>query len=157
MTPEINTKGQSKITAAEVIHLRQTKVANPDMTAQELKDKLNLSISTIMVGRALRGISHGHLDMCGLEIRPFQHSGVIAARIERKAAKRAAKAEAKAAEPVVEPVVEPINYVVEKGAKGLVFTAAQVAEIKRLAQSGTPRKEIAALFGLSLSSVARQL
>jgi hypothetical protein len=65
------TKGKSKITADEVIAARKMYKANPELTMQEIKDKLKLKLSTIMVGRAIRGISHSHIDMCGLPVRPF--------------------------------------------------------------------------------------
>jgi hypothetical protein len=76
------TKDKSKITAKEVIAARKLKAANPDMMVQAIKDKLGLKIHTIMVGRAIRGITHGHLDMCGLPVRLF----------ETKAAAKKAKA-----------------------------------------------------------------
>jgi hypothetical protein len=65
------TKGLSKITAKQVIAARKLKVAHPEMSMQAIKDKLDLQLSVIMVGRALRGITHRHLDMCGLEVRPM--------------------------------------------------------------------------------------
>jgi hypothetical protein len=86
------TKGQSKITAKEVIAARKLKVAHPEMSMQAIKDKLNLKIHTIMVGRALRGITHAHLDMCGLPVRPFEHRAEVKA-----AAKPRGKAAAKSA------------------------------------------------------------
>jgi hypothetical protein len=97
----LETKGKSKITAKEVIAARKLKVSNPEMSMQAIKDKLNLTIHTIMVGRAIRGITHSHLDMCGLPVRPFEH------RAEVKAAKpRAAKKPAKkAAKPASKPRV----------------------------------------------------
>jgi hypothetical protein len=75
----LETKGKSKITAKEVIAARKLKAANPEMSMQSIKDKLHLKIHTIMVGRAIRGITHGHLDMCGLPVRPFQHRSEIKA------------------------------------------------------------------------------
>lgn len=88
----LETKGKSKISAKEVIAARKLKVAHPEMSMQAVKDKLKLGIHVIMVGRLIRGISHGHLDMCGLPIRPF------VPRDEVKAAKpRLAKAAAKPA------------------------------------------------------------
>jgi hypothetical protein len=93
----LETKGKSKITAKEVLAARKLKVANPEMSMQAIKDKLKLKIHVIMVGRAIRGITHSHLDMCGLAVRPFEH------RVEVKAAKpRAAK---KAAKPANKPRV----------------------------------------------------
>jgi hypothetical protein len=86
------TKGKSKISAKEVIAARKLKVANPEMSMQAIKDKLHLKIHTIMVGRALRGITHSHLDMCGLPVRPFEHRAEVKA-----AAKPRAKAGAKSA------------------------------------------------------------
>ena len=65
------TKGLSKITAKQVIAARKLKVAHPELSMQAIKDKLGLELSVIMVGRALRGITHRHLDMCGLEVRPM--------------------------------------------------------------------------------------
>ncbi len=88
----LETKGKSKITARDVIAARKLKVANPQMSMQAIKDKLHLKIHTIMVGRALRGITHAHLDMCGLPVRPFEHRGEVKA-----AAKPRAKAAAKPA------------------------------------------------------------
>jgi hypothetical protein len=69
----LETKGKSKITAKEVIAARKLKVSNPEMSMQAIKDKLGLAIHVIMVGRAIRGITHGHLDMCGLPVRPMEH------------------------------------------------------------------------------------
>jgi hypothetical protein len=88
----LETKGKSKISAREVIAARKLKVAHPEMSMQAIKDKLHLKIHTIMVGRALRGITHGHLDMCGLPVRPFEHRAEVKA-----AAKPRAKAAAKSA------------------------------------------------------------
>ncbi len=88
MTPE--TKGKSKISAREVLAARKLKVANPKMSMQAIKDKLHLKIHVIMVGRAIRGITHGHLDMCGLPVRPFEHREVKAA-VKPRAAKSACK------------------------------------------------------------------
>lgn len=88
------TKGKSKISAKEVIAARKLKVANPDMSMQAIKDKLGLKIHVIMVGRAIRGITHSHLDMCGLPVRPFEHREVKAAvkpRVAKAAAKSAGK------------------------------------------------------------------
>jgi hypothetical protein len=81
----LETKGKSKITTKEVIAARKLKVANPEMSMQAIKDKLHLKIHVIMVGRAIRGITHGHLDMCGLPVRPFEHRGVKAAAKPRAA------------------------------------------------------------------------
>ena len=89
----LETKGKSKITAEQVIAARKLKAKQPDMSMQAIKDKLGLKIHTIMVGRAIRGITHAHLDMCGLPVRPFEHTAPIQRRLERKAAKAAAKVE----------------------------------------------------------------
>jgi hypothetical protein len=93
----LETKGKSKISAKEVIAARKLKVANPEMSMQAIKDKLHLTIHTIMVGRAIRGITHAHLDMCGLPLRPFEHREVKAAakpRVTKSAAKPAGKPKA---------------------------------------------------------------
>jgi hypothetical protein len=90
----VETRGKSKISAKDVIAARKLKVANPEMSMQAIKDKLKLKIHVIMVGRAIRGITHGHIDMCGLPVRPFEH------RAEVKAAKPRAK---KAAKPAGKP------------------------------------------------------
>jgi hypothetical protein len=87
----LETKGKSKITAKEVIAARKLKVANPEMSMQAIKDKLHLKIHTIMVGRAIRGITHAHLDMCGLPVRPFEHREVKVAVKPRAATKKVAK------------------------------------------------------------------
>jgi hypothetical protein len=84
MTQE--TKGKSKITAKEVIAARKLKVAHPEMSMQAIKEKLGLQIHQIMVGRAIRGITHAHLDMCGLPVRPFG-----APKAPKKAITKAAK------------------------------------------------------------------
>jgi hypothetical protein len=84
MTQE--TKGKSKITAKQVIAARKLKVANPEMSMQAIKDKLKLGIHVIMVGRLVRGITHGHLDMCGLPVRPFEHRSEVKAKPRVKAA-----------------------------------------------------------------------
>lgn len=94
---KLETKGKSKITAQQVIAARKLKAANPDMSMQAIKDKLGLEIHTIMVGRAIRGITHSHLDMCGLPIRPFNHTEPITRRIARKEARKTARAEKAAA------------------------------------------------------------
>jgi hypothetical protein len=86
----LETKGKSKITAKEVIAARKLKVASPEMSMQAIKDKLHLKIHTIMVGRLIRGISHGHLDMCGLPVRPFLHRVEVKAKPRVKAAGKAA-------------------------------------------------------------------
>jgi hypothetical protein len=94
----LETKGKSKISAKEVIAARKLKVAHPEMSMQAIKDKLKLKIHTIMVGRALRGITHGHLDMCGLPVRPFQHRAEVKAAAKpgvKAAAKPAGKPKAK--------------------------------------------------------------
>jgi hypothetical protein len=82
----LETKGKSKISAKEVIAARKLKVAHPEMSMQAIKDKLHLKIHTIMVGRALRGITHAHLDMCGLPVRPFEHRAEVKAKPRAKAA-----------------------------------------------------------------------
>ena|ERR1700744_259976 len=92
MTPE--TKGKSKVTAKELIAARKLKAANPEMSMQAIKDRLKLKIHVIMVGRAIRGIAHGRLDMCGLPVRPFEHRGEVKsvkARVTKVAAKTAGK------------------------------------------------------------------
>jgi hypothetical protein len=105
----LETKGKSKISAKEVIAARKLKASNPDMSMQAIKDKLGLKIHVIMVGRAIRGITHSHLDMCGLPVRPFTHRNDVKAATKsvgksagkRKVAKakktRSAKPEAAAA------------------------------------------------------------
>jgi hypothetical protein len=107
----LETKGKSKISAKEVIAARKLKVAHPELSMQAIKDKLHLKIHTIMVGRALRGITHAHLDMCGLPVRPFEHRAEVkaaakpgvkaaaksAGRAKAPKAKKAAKTEATAA------------------------------------------------------------
>ena len=94
---KLETKGKSKISAQQVIALRKLAKAQPDLSHQQLKDKLKLTLSTIMVGRCLRGISHGHLDMCGLAVRPMVAKGPKAKKaavkkttkvVKPKAAKR---------------------------------------------------------------------
>jgi hypothetical protein len=55
------------------------------MSVQAIKDKLKLGIHVIMVGFAIRGIMHGHLDMCGLPVRPFEHRGEVKADVKRRA------------------------------------------------------------------------
>jgi hypothetical protein len=82
------TKGLSKITAKQVIAARRLKVAHPEMSMQAIKDKLDLQISLVMVGRAIRGITHSHLDMCGLEVRPMV---TRTAEVEAPAPKRVRK------------------------------------------------------------------
>jgi len=95
----LETKGKSKISAREVIAARKLKASNPALSSQAIKDKLKLGIHVIMVGRLLRGITHGHLDMCGLPVRPFEH------RAEVKVTKpRAAKAAKPAGKPKVAKV-----------------------------------------------------
>jgi hypothetical protein len=91
----LETKGKSKITAKEVIAARKLKVANPEMSMQAIKDKLKLKIHTIMVGRAIRGITHSHLDMCGLPVRPFEHRAEVKAAVKPRAAKSVAKSAGK--------------------------------------------------------------
>jgi hypothetical protein len=86
----LETKGKSKITAKEVIAARKLKVAHPELSMQAIKDKLKLGIHVIMVGRAIRGITHGHLDMCGLPVRPFEHRGEVKAKPRVKAAAKSA-------------------------------------------------------------------
>jgi hypothetical protein len=71
MKTTIETKGKSKVTKEQVIAMRKLAKKNPDLTMQAIKDQLKLKLSTIMVGRCIRGISHSHIDMCGLPIRPF--------------------------------------------------------------------------------------
>jgi hypothetical protein len=83
------TKGLSKITAKQVIAARRLKVAHPEMSMQAIKDKLDLQISLVMVGRAIRGITHSHLDMCGLEVRPLVSR--TGAEVEAPAPKRVRK------------------------------------------------------------------
>ncbi len=68
---DVQPKGRSKITAEQVIAARQMYKKNPELTMPEIKAALKLKLSTIMVGRCIRGISHSHIDMCGLPIRPF--------------------------------------------------------------------------------------
>jgi len=85
----LETKGKSKISAKEVIAARKLKVAHPELSMQAIKDKLHLKIHTIMVGRALRGITHAHLDMCGLPVRPFEHRGEVKAAAKPRVAKAA--------------------------------------------------------------------
>jgi hypothetical protein len=118
----IETKGKSKISAAEVIKARKLKVANPEMSMEAIKAKLGLKLSAIMVGRAIRGITHQHIDMCGLPVRPFNTGDAKPAKkaakkatakkaakpAAKKATKKAAKKEApkKAAKPVKTPEVD---------------------------------------------------
>jgi hypothetical protein len=98
-TPLEPTKGLSKITSKQVIAARKLKVAHPEMSMQAIKDKLDLQLSVIMVGRAIRGITHRHLDMCGLEIRPMVSRTVevevVAPKKVRKTVKVIAKPRAK--------------------------------------------------------------
>lgn len=94
-----DTKGKSKITAKEVIAARRLYKNNPELTMQEIKDKLGLKIHIVMVGRAIRGITHGHLDMCGLPVRPFGTKGPKAAK--KPAAPKKATSEAKPAKKAV--------------------------------------------------------
>jgi hypothetical protein len=96
------TKGKSKITAKEVLAARRLKAANPEMSMQAIKDKLGLTIHVIMVGRAIRGITHGHLDMCGLPVRPMEHRAEVKVAPKPRAAKKPAK---KAAKPAGKPRV----------------------------------------------------
>jgi hypothetical protein len=91
------TKGKSKISAEQVIAARRMYRANPELTMPEIKAALKLKLSTIMVGRAIRGISHSHIDMCGLPIRPFTVKGPKAKA--KKAPAKAAKAAPKKAAP----------------------------------------------------------
>jgi hypothetical protein len=93
----VETKGKSKISAKEVTAARKLKVANPEMSMQAIKDKLHLKIHTIMVGRAIRGITHSHLDMCGLPIRPMEHRAEVkvVSKPRKKAATTAKKPRAK--------------------------------------------------------------
>jgi hypothetical protein len=100
----LQTKGISKITAQQVIAARRLYKQNPTLTMQQIKDKLKLKISTIMVARALRGISHGHLDMCGLPVRPF------GTRKPKPAPKKKAPAK-KAPARVRKPAAEPVPHV----------------------------------------------
>jgi hypothetical protein len=100
--PSLETKGKSKISAKEVIAARKLKVANPEMSMQAIKDKLGLKIHVIMVGRLIRGISHGHLDMCGLKVRPFVHREDTKPAAKKRLVKKvAAKPAAKKALTVV--------------------------------------------------------
>jgi hypothetical protein len=92
----IDTKGKSKITAKEVIAARKLKASHPKMSMQAIKDKLHLKIHVIMVGRAIRGITHAHLDMCGLPVRPF-NSGDAKPSANKTAKKKAATPAAKSA------------------------------------------------------------
>jgi hypothetical protein len=102
---KLETKGKSKISAQQVIALRKLAKSNPVLSHQQMKDKLKLTLSTIMVGRCLRGISHGHIDMCGLPVRPM-----TAKKPTRKApAKKAApKAPAKRKAPAPAPAEQPV-------------------------------------------------
>jgi hypothetical protein len=97
----LETKGKSKITAKEVIAARKLKVADPTLSMQSIKDKLHLKIHVIMVGRAIRGITHSHLDMCGLPVRPFEH------RAEVKPASKPTAAAKKAPKKVAKPAGKP--------------------------------------------------
>ena len=106
---DVATKGKSKITASEVIAARKMYKSNRELTMQEIKDKLKLKLSTIMVGRAIRGISHSHIDMCGLPIRPF-NTGEPKKPAKKAAAKKpAAKKTTKKAAPkrVAKPAEQP--------------------------------------------------
>ncbi len=85
----LETKGKSKISAREVLAARKLKVAHPEMSMQAIKDKLKLDIHVIMVGRLVRGITHAHLDMCGLPVRPFEHRGEVKAAAKPRVAKAA--------------------------------------------------------------------
>jgi hypothetical protein len=89
-TTKLTTKGKSKITAAQVIALRKLAKANPELSHQQMKHKLKLALSTIMVGRCIRGISHGHIDMCGLEVRPMVAKAPKAKPTRKAPAKKAA-------------------------------------------------------------------
>jgi hypothetical protein len=62
---------------------------------QAIKDKLHLGIHVIMVGRLIRGISHGHLDMCGLKVRPFEHRDGDKPAAKKATVKKAATQSAK--------------------------------------------------------------
>lgn len=103
----LETKGKSKITAKDVLAARRLKAANPEMSMQAIKDKLGLEIHVVMVGRAIRGITHAHLDMCGLDVRPMEHREGTAAPSKKaangtgkaKPAKKAKKAAKKAPKP----------------------------------------------------------
>jgi len=88
MASKIETNGNSKINAEQVIAARRLKVRHPELSAQAIKDQLRRKLSAIMVGRLLRGISHPQIDMCGLPVRPFN---------TEKPAKKTAKATKKAA------------------------------------------------------------
>jgi len=150
---QLETKGKSKITAEEVIAARKLKAANPEMSMQAIKDELGLKIHTIMVGRAIRGITHSHLDMCGLPVRPFEHTDAIQCRLQRKEERKATRAAKKAA-----AVPSADLYVVAKNKKGgFDFTAEQIAEAKRLAAAKTSPNEIAAKFKVSKSTIVRLL
>jgi hypothetical protein len=92
----IDTKGKSKVSAAEVIKARKLKVANPEMSMEAIKAKLGLKLSAIMVGRAIRGITHQHIDMCGLPVRPF-NSGDAKPSAKKTAKKKAATPAVKSA------------------------------------------------------------
>jgi len=97
----LETKGKSKIAAKEVIAARKLKFAHPEMSMQAIKDKLHLGIHVIMVGRAIRGITHSHLDMCGLKVRPFVHREDTKPAAKKRSVKKAAAKPAKKAPKVV--------------------------------------------------------
>ena len=101
----LETKGKSKITAKDVLAARKLKAANPEMSMQAIKDKLGLAIHVIMVGRAIRGITHAHLDMCGLPVRPMEH------RAEVKAGAPKPRAAKKVAKPASKPRVRKLKVV----------------------------------------------
>jgi hypothetical protein len=86
----LETKGKSR-SLPRIIAARKLKVADPEMSMQAIKDKLKLGIHVIMVGCAIRGITHGHLDMCGLPVRPFEHRGEVKADVKRRATKPAGR------------------------------------------------------------------
>jgi hypothetical protein len=92
-TDGVETKGKSKVTVEDVLNMRMLKVQNPGLSAQKIKDQLNLRLSAIMVGRCLRGISHSHIDMCGLPVRPFEHGKAVQVKLDRKAFRQTKKAE----------------------------------------------------------------
>jgi hypothetical protein len=139
----LETKGKSKISAKEVIAARKLKVAHPDISMQAIKDKLNLKLSVIMVGRLIRGISHGHLDMCGLKVRPFEHRdgdkpAAKKATVKKAATKSAksngkAKATTKAAKPAAKPAAKKA---VKKAAPKTTKAAKPVAVDGKTAAAG---------------------
>lgn len=99
-TTAIETKGGAKWSAPQVIEARtryaQSLAEGNPLKIEDLKKLCGIDhMNNQTVEKTLRGIFHGHIDMCGLPYRPFNSRPETAEKIAAKQAEKAAKAAAR--------------------------------------------------------------